>query len=69
MEDTVIINALNEQGANHKSPLKPIDELNIKVDKLSLEVRSLKNDLRIILDTIKPKITQTEIATHTRWFW
>jgi len=69
MEDTVIINAMKEEGANHKSPLKPIDELNIKVDKLSLQVSSLKNDIRIILDTIKPKNTQTEIATKNGWLW
>jgi len=60
---------MKEEGANHKSPLKPIDELNIKVDKLSLQVSSLKNDIRIILDTIKPKNTQTEIATQKGWLW
>ena len=56
MEDSVIIEAIKEQqkenGPNHKSPLKPIDELKIKIDKLQLDITSMKNDMRIIIDNI-----------------
>ena len=57
MEDSVIISAIKEQQneasrPNHKSPLKPIDELKIKIDKLQLDITSMKNDMRIIIDNI-----------------
>jgi len=32
--------------------LKPIDELKIKIDKLQLDITSMKNDMRIIIDNI-----------------
>ena len=71
MEDTIIINALKEQAnaPNHQSPLKPIDEVNRKIDALTFEVKSLKREIRIILDTVKPKNTQTDIANQKGWFW
>tara|TARA_R110000796_G_scaffold197444_1_gene313765 strand:+ start:1219 stop:1407 length:189 start_codon:yes stop_codon:yes gene_type:complete len=52
MEDIVIIEAI-KQSPNHKLPLKPIDELKIKVDILSCDVSAMKNDLRMILEQIK----------------
>ncbi len=54
MEDSVIIEAIKEEASrpNHKSPLKPIDELKIKIDKIQLDVSSMKNDLRIIMDAV-----------------
>lgn len=53
MEDSVIIEALKDKvKPNHKSPLKPIDEIKIQVDKISVDVQSIKQDLRIIMDAI-----------------
>jgi len=53
MEDTVIIEALKEKvKPNHKSPLKPVDEIKIKMDKISMDVQSIKHDLRIIMDAV-----------------
>ncbi len=81
MEDTNIINAVkdakkdkyvildNNREPNHTSPMKPIDEVNRKVDALTVEIRSLKKDIKIILDTIKSKKTQTEYYTEKGWFW
>jgi len=71
MEDTIIINALKEQAnaPNHQSPLKPIDEVNRKLDALTFEVKSLKREIRIILDTVKPRNIQTDIANQKGWFW
>tara|TARA_R110000822_G_scaffold233803_2_gene365151 strand:+ start:830 stop:1054 length:225 start_codon:yes stop_codon:yes gene_type:complete len=37
---------------NHKLPLKPIDEIKINLDKLSTDVCTIKEDLKIILDHI-----------------
>jgi len=63
MEDYNIISAIkekqqNEKGAGHESPLKPIDRLIVKVDKLSLEVTSIKRDMRIIIDNINHQENQ-----------
>jgi len=83
MEDTNIINAVKDAKKDkyvildnnrapttyHKSPLKPIDEVNRKVDILTLEVRSLKREIRIILDAVKPQNTQTEIEIQKGWFF
>ena len=71
MEDSVIINALKDDAGkpNHKLPEKPIDEVNRKLDALTFEVKSLKREIRIILDTVKPKNTQTDIATKNGWLW
>lgn len=41
-----------EKGPNHESPLKPIDILSVKVDKLSVEIGSIKRDMKIIIDNI-----------------
>ena len=63
MEDYNIISAIKEQkkeGPNHESPLKPIDRLIVKVDKLSLEVSSIKRDMRIIIDNINHQQKQQE---------
>jgi hypothetical protein len=51
MEDIIIISAIKEQekGPNHKSPLKPIDQMRVKIDKLQLDVDCIKRDIRIIL--------------------
>ncbi len=67
MEDTIIIE--DARNPNHKIPLKPIDEVNRKVDALTFEVRSLKREIRIILDTVKSKKTETELYTEKGWFW
>lgn len=71
MEDSVIIEAIKGEASrpNHQSPIKPIDDVNRKLDALTLEVASLKKEIRIILDTLKPKNTQTDIATKNGWFW
>jgi len=69
MEDTIIINALKDAAKpNHQSPLKPIDEVNRKIDALTFEVKSLKREIRIILDTVKPRNIQTDIANQKGWF-
>ena len=54
MEDIIIISAIKEQekGPNHKSPLKPIDQIQVKIDKLQLDVSSMKRDIRIIIDAV-----------------
>ena len=57
MEDSVIISALKEEEKeasrpNHKSPLKPIQELQVKVDKLKVDMDCVKRDISIILDHI-----------------
>jgi hypothetical protein len=58
MEDIVIISSIKEQekktesSPNHKSPLKPIQEIQVKIDKLQLDVSSMKRDISIILDHI-----------------
>ena len=67
MEDIVVISAIKEEQKkpNHKSPLKPIDELKIKVDKIQLDVTSMKNDMRIIIDNIN---YQNQQNTKGYWF-
>ena len=71
MEDSVIIEAIKEGASrpNHKSPLKPIDDVNRKLDKLTLDVKSLRREIRIILDAVKPQNTQTEIEIQKGWFF
>ena len=67
MEDTIIIEAIKEEASrpNHKLPLKPIDDLKIKVDKLQLDVTSMKNDMRIIMDAVNHQNLQ---STKGYWF-
>ena len=67
MEDSVIIEALKEHKVkpNHKSPLKPIDEIKIHVDKISVDVQSIKQDLRIIMDAINHQEAQ---ASKGWWY-
>ena len=62
MEDYNIISAIQEQekGPNHQSPIKPIDRLIIKVDKLSIEVSSIKRDMKIIIDNINHQQNQQQ---------
>ena len=71
MEDSVLIEAIKGEASrpNHVVPTKPIDEVNRKIDALTFEIKSLKREIRIILDTVKPKNTQTEIANQKGWFW
>ena len=70
MEDSVIIGALKDASKpNHKIPLKPIDDVNRKLDALTLEVKSLRREIRIILDVVKPQNTQTDTAIQNGWFW
>ncbi len=66
MEDTIIIEAIKEEKKkpNHKSPLKPIDDLKIKVDKLQVDISSMKNDMRIIMDAINHQNQQ-----NTKGWW
>jgi hypothetical protein len=68
MEDSVIISAIQEQGngANHQSPLKPIDLLTVKIDKLTLELEAVKRDIKIILDHINYKDKQSQ---PKGWFY
>ena len=62
MEDIIIISAIKEQekGPNHKSPLKPIDQMRVKIDKLQLDVDCMKRDIRIILDHINHQQEQVK---------
>jgi|DEB0MinimDraft_10_1074344.scaffolds.fasta_scaffold202202_2 hypothetical protein len=63
MEDFHIISAIKEQkekGVGHQSPLKPIEKLNVKIDKLSLEVGSIKRDIKIIIDNINHQQNQQQ---------
>ena len=63
MEDFHIISAIKEEkkkGPNHESPIKPIDKLIIKVDKLSIEVSSIKRDMKIIIDNINHQQNQQQ---------
>jgi len=43
--------------------------VNRKLDALTFEVKSLKREIRIILDTVKPNNTQSQIANQKGWFW
>ena len=68
MEDTVIVEAFKEEDAsrpNHKSPLKPIQEIQVKVDKLKLDMECVKRDISIILDHINH---QQEQVKKGYWF-
>jgi len=71
MEDSVIIGSLKKEASkpNHQSPIKPIEDVNRKIDALTFEVKSLKREIRIILDTVKPNDTQSQIANQKGWFW
>ena len=67
MEDSVIISAIKEEDDKlDNTPLKPIDKLKVKVDRLELEVGSLKNDVKIILDHLNYKEKQKQ---QTNWWW
>ena len=70
MEDTVIIDALKNEASrpNHKSPLKPIDIMKAEVDKLHLDIKSIKADIQIILDHINYKEKAKQEASKG-WFW
>ena len=67
MEDLVHISVIKEQenGPNHKSPLKPIQEIQVKIDKLQLDVSSMKRDIRIIMDAVNH---QQEQVKKGYWF-
>ena len=59
-----------ESTPNHKTPLKPIDVLGIKVDKLTVELSSVKHDIKILMDHINYKNkSQSELYTQKGWFW
>jgi hypothetical protein len=47
-----ILDNNREFGPNHQIPGKPIDKLNLKVEKLSLDIQALKRDMRIVIDHI-----------------
>tara|TARA_R110001632_G_scaffold87261_2_gene189704 strand:+ start:36 stop:236 length:201 start_codon:yes stop_codon:yes gene_type:complete len=66
MEDTVIIEALKEKVKPcHKSPLKPIDDIKIQIDKISCDVQSIKHDIRIIMDAVNHQEAQ---ASKGWWY-
>ena len=48
----IIHRGAEKQNPNHELPLKPIDKLNVKVDKLSLDIQTMKSDMKIIIDYI-----------------
>ena len=66
MEDIVIISSIKEQekktesSPNHKSPLKPIDQMRVKIDKLQLDVDCIKKDIRIIMDAVNHQQEQVK---------
>jgi hypothetical protein len=66
MEDIVIISSIKEQekktesSPNHKSPLKPIDQMRVKIDKLQLDVDCIKRDIRIIMDAVNHQQEQVK---------
>lgn len=67
MEDSVIIGALKDASKpNHKIPLKPIDDVNRKLDALTLEVKSLKREIMIMQTAQTAEKPQN---TQTGWFW
>ena len=74
MEDTVIIKSLKEEqdeaverGAGHVIPGKPIDKLNVKVDKLTLEIEALKRDMKIVIDHLN---SQDKLKNKSQsWFY
>jgi len=70
MEDAVIIDAIKDEVSrpNHKSPLKPIDIMKAKVDKLHLDIKSIKADIQIILDHLNYKDKAKQEASKS-WFW
>ena len=63
MEDLVIVPSDN--GPNHKSPLKKVDILQIKIDKLSLEIKDLKKEIEPLMDYIK----ENQIAQKKGYWW
>jgi hypothetical protein len=70
MEDTVIISGIKEEEKeasrpNHLSPLKPIQEIQLKVDKLQIDMESVKRDIRIIMDSVNHQQQQQSKG----WWW
>ena len=66
MEDIIIISSIKEQekktesSPNHKSPLKPIDQMRVKIDKLQLDMDCIKKDIRIIMDAVNHQEQQQQ---------
>ena len=48
MDDAVIV----DNGPNHKLPLKPIQKINMTVEKLVNDVENVKRDVKILMDHI-----------------
>jgi|DEB0MinimDraft_4_1074332.scaffolds.fasta_scaffold94374_2 hypothetical protein len=68
MEDSIIISAIKEEKEKiDNTPLKPIQKIQVKVDRLELEVGSLKNDVKIILDHLNYKEKQKQQSSS--WWW
>ena len=54
MEDLVIVPSDN--GPNHKTPLKKVDILQIKIDKLSLEIKEKLEQKKQIKELAIPQL-------------
>lgn len=66
MEDSIIISTIKEEKEIlDNTPLKPIQKLQVKIDRLEIEVGTLKNDVKILLDHLNYK----EKQKHSSWWW
>jgi hypothetical protein len=66
MEDSIIISAIKEEKEKiDNTPLKPIQKLQVKIDRLEIQVGSLKNDVQILLDHLNYKDKQKQSS----WWW
>jgi len=66
MEESIIISEIKEEEEKiDNTPLKPVQKLQVKVDRLQLEVGSLKNDVKILLDHLNYKEKQKQSS----WWW
>lgn len=66
MEDSIIISTIKEEKEIlDNTPLKPIQKLQVKIDRLEIEVGSLKNDIKILLDHLNYKEKQKQSS----WWW
>ena len=70
----MIIKSLKEEqerGVGHTVPGKPIDKLNVKVDKLTLEIEALKRDMKIVIDHLnsQDKLKNNKGTNSQSWFY
>ncbi len=63
-----ILDNNRDSGPNHVSPIKPIDKLSVKVEKLSLDIQALKRDMRIVIDHINSQ-DKLKNKSSGGWFY